>query len=124
MEKTDEQLKRLLGPLQKDEISVPEGYSIPQEHEGHDSFTTVRVGTHRDKKIEIHTTYKILIDGEPLMVHTRVLDDGTVHCHSLPQYSFPSAMDMVRKIIDASDVELPNDELGGDNTDDFKKEEG
>ncbi len=112
MDKQNEKLERLLAPLRADKLAVPEGTSPPEEHGHSDSFTTIRKATHQDKEIEIHTTYKILLDGEPLMAHTMVLDDGTVHYHGLPQYSFASAMDMARKIIETSDVELPDDDLG------------
>lgn len=123
MKQTHVKLESLFAPLRRDEISLAEGCSLPTEHEHPEAFTTVREATHRDKTIEIHTTYRILIDGEPLLAHTSVLDDGTVHCHGLPQYSFLSAMDMARKIIDASDVELPDDELGEDHTKHYKEEE-
>ena len=110
------ELERFIAPLREHTLSLPQGHMSPPAHEQHDTFTTVREGTHRGKKFEIHTTYRILIDGEPFLVHTGVLNNGTVHSHSFPQYSFPSAVDLVRKIIDASDVELPEDELGRDHT--------
>ena len=87
-------------------------YVIPPKHEHDDTFITVRRATYRDKKIEIRTTYRIVIDGEAVRAHTTVHDDGTVHCHGFPQYSFPSAMDLARKLVDASNVEFPQDELG------------
>ena len=111
MERSDADLKRFLAPLREGKISLPEGYSLPETHEQHDTFSTVREGTHKGKKFEIQTTYRILIAGEPLRVHTSVLDDGTVHCHSFSQYSFRSAVDLARKLIDASLVEVPEDEL-------------
>jgi hypothetical protein len=32
--------------------------------------------------------------------HVEVLGDGRVHYHGLPQYALPSAVDMVRRVID------------------------
>jgi hypothetical protein len=118
MEKSNNvELEHFIAPLREQTLSLPQGYTSPPAHGQHDTFTTVREGTHRGKKFEIHTTYRILIDGEPFLVHTGVLNNGTVHSHSFPQYSFPSAVDLVRKVIDASDrVELPEDELGRDHT--------
>jgi hypothetical protein len=42
-----------------------------------------------------------------------VLDDGTVHCHGLPNYSFPSAVDMAKSVIDAARLaHYETDDLG------------
>lgn len=93
-------------------IRLPEGYSLPEHHEHQDSFTTVRETTYRDKAIRIETTYKIMIDNKPVGIHTQVLDDGSVHCHAFPNYSFQSALDLARKIVDGSVIQLPKNELG------------
>ncbi|MEE9394255.1 MAG: hypothetical protein V3W41_17285 [Planctomycetota bacterium] len=98
--------------IYRDDLAVPEGV-VQGEHEHHDTFHSTRASIYRDRKFVIHTTYKIEIDGKPLTMHTKVLDDGSVHCHGLPNYSFSSALDMVKKIID-SERPLPNDELGSD----------
>ena len=66
------------------------------------SFRTTRSAVHRGKVIKIHTTYRIEVDGTPLSVHVTVDNDGTVHCHGLPNYSFGSAVDMVRALVEAS----------------------
>ncbi|MEM7059254.1 MAG: hypothetical protein AAF557_16850 [Pseudomonadota bacterium] len=81
----------------------PSGYKHSSGHHGHQkSFTSTREAHHRGRKIKIKTTYRIEIDDSPLMLHTMVMDDGTVHCHGLPNYSFPSAIDLAKSIIDAS----------------------
>ncbi len=92
-------------------LQLPDGYKIP--HHGHrTSFKSIRKDVHRNREIRIETTYKILIDKVPLDSHTTVLDDGSVHCHDFPNYSFNSAMDMARKIVDVMvDFSEPNDEL-------------
>lgn len=93
-------------------LPLPEGYVMPESHGHRDSFTTVRLATYRDRKIRVETTYKITINEEPVTTHTTVLDDGSVHCHSFPNYSFPSAMDLARKIVDVSGTKEPRNELG------------
>ena len=112
MEKAKHDTGTLLAPLYKKEISMPKGCSIPTEIAHMDHFTTSRKAAYRGKSIEVRTEYTILIDGSPLMTHVSVNDDGSVHCHGLPQYSFASTLDMARAIIDASDVKIPKNELG------------
>ena len=98
--------------LKKGYLPLPEGYSIPVHKHAKNSFKTTRKTDYRGKTIKIETTYKIVIDGEPLLSHTEVMDDGTVHCHDFPNYSFPSAVDMAKKILDARiDFNPPVDEL-------------
>lgn len=80
----------------------PDGHSLGMEHSvKQDSFTTTRTALHRGHKIKVDTTYRIEIDDKPVTLHTMVLDDGRVHYHGLPNYSFPSAVDLARSIIDA-----------------------
>ena len=102
------------GILGKDPIELPEGYQSSSKPHGHQkSFTSTRTALHRDRKIKIKTTYRIEIDSEPLTLQTVVMDDGTVQCHGLPNYSFPSAVDLARSIIDASHLaRVDYDELG------------
>lgn len=78
----------------------------------HGPSKTFREITYRDKPIKIETTYKIVIDGKPLMAHTEVLNNGKVHCHLLPNYSFNSALDLAKQLVDRSYTFLPQrDEL-------------
>jgi len=102
-----------------DTLYLPSGFTPGEGHHGHQaSFTSTRTALHRGKKIKIRTTYRIEIDGEPLTLHTMVMDDGTVHCHGLPNYSFPSAIDLARAIIDAARLApMERDELGGSHSD-------
>jgi hypothetical protein len=96
-------------------LSLPEGYSIPAHQHTKSSFKTTRKTEYRGKSIKIETTYKITIDGEPFISHTTVMDDGSVHCHDFPNYSFPSAVDMAKKILDAKlNFNPPEDELSID----------
>ena len=93
----------------------PSGYKPGSGHrESQKSFTSTRVAHHRGHTIKVKTTYRIEIDDEPVTVHTVVLDDGTVHCHGLPNYSFSSAVDMAKAIVDAARlVHYQHDDLGG-----------
>jgi hypothetical protein len=77
---------------------------IEHDHGGHDGHgqPTVRVVDHRGHRIEIVTRYEITVDGELWDQHIDVLDDGNVTYHGLPQYVVPSAVDMVRAVIDSS----------------------
>lgn len=101
--------------LDPDSFQPPTGYKPGSGHHGHQkSFTSTREAHHRGHKIKIKTTYRIEIDGEPLTLHTMVMDDGSVHCHGLPNYSFPSAIDMAKSIIDAARLaHYDRDDLGG-----------
>ena len=65
-------------------------------------MVTVREAEYRDKRIIVKTHYEISIDGKPLQSHVSVQDNGTVHCHGLPNYSFLSMVDMVRQVIDST----------------------
>ncbi len=80
----------------------------------HTSSKTIRSMVYRDKPIEIETTYKVKIDGKPLGAHVEVLNNGTVHCHTLPNYAFYSAIDLAKTLIDRSyKIRDQVDELGG-----------
>jgi len=90
-----------------DDVSPGDG------HHGH-SMGSVREAVHHGKHIVIRTTYEITVDGEKLNAHLGVSDNGAVHYHGLPNYAFTSMMELVRKVIDASDAELPVDEIGNE----------
>lgn len=62
--------------------------------------TSTRTADYLGHHIEIRTTYEIEIDGARLMTHLVVTDEGQVQCHALPNYTFLSAVDMVRALID------------------------
>jgi len=49
----------------------------------------------------VRTRYRVEVDGRPLDGHLAVTDDGSVHYHPLPNYSFGSALDLVRQVIDS-----------------------
>ena len=69
-----------------------------QMHHGEAAVT--RETDYKNHHIVVRTTYEIEVDGKPLMGHMGVNDAGDVHYHPIPNLSFPSALDMVKKIID------------------------
>jgi len=87
------------------------GHDHPEGHGGHGG-PSVRSFQHRGHRVEIVTRYEVTIDGEQWDQHIEVLDDGNVVYHGLPQYLVPSAVDMVRAVIDSS-YEAPEEIRAG-----------
>jgi hypothetical protein len=69
-----------------------------QMHHGESVVT--READYKGHHIVVRTKYEVEVDGRPLMGHMGVSDAGSVHYHPVPNLSFASALDMVRKIID------------------------
>jgi hypothetical protein len=85
------------------------------DHGGGHGSESIRTATHCGHEIVIKTCYEITVDGKSLASHLSVDDDGTLHTHALPEYAFSSAVDLVKKIIDAFPEEFPcDDEQGHD----------
>jgi hypothetical protein len=84
----DELLEKLRGSY-----DISEGIP-PAAHE----HSSVRRVEHAGHRLEIYTHYRILIDGQEFPDPIHVADDGTVHYHGIPQYSAPSAVDLVKVI--------------------------
>ena len=73
----------------------------PHQHSSaQDASTSVREFEYQGHQARIETTYRITIDGQPLMGHVEVLPNGTVHYHRFPQYAPNSAIDVVKAVID------------------------
>jgi len=95
---------------------VPEGTEIkdgePDPHggpgHGHGAGSDSREFEHRGHRVRIVTHYQVTIDGEPWEQPMQVHNDGTVTYHGLPQYVVPSAVDLVRAVMDNS-YEAPDD---------------
>ena len=66
----------------------------------HGPATSVRETDYKGHHIEVRTTYEIKVDGMPIAGHLVVTDEGQVQCHALPNYTFQSALDVVRSLID------------------------
>lgn len=73
------------------------------EGSGHDHHgnMSIRQTKHKGKQIIIKTDYEITIDGKLFENHLMVDDKGRVHCHGLPNYAYPSMLDLIKRLIDA-----------------------
>ena len=103
-----------------DGLEVEDGHGGRPDHDhgghggpgGHGEGASVRAFEHRGHRVEIVTRYEVTVDGERWGQHIEVLDDGNVVYHGLPQYLVPSAVDMVRAVIDSS-YEAPEEIRAG-----------
>ena len=66
----------------------------------HGESLVTRETDYKGHHIVVRTKYEVEVDGKPLMGHLGVSDAGAVHYHPVPNMSFASALDMVKKIID------------------------
>lgn len=66
----------------------------------HGDPVVVREEEYKGHKILIRTTYHIEVDGRPLMGHMDVTNEGQVHSHALPNYTFKSTNALVEMLID------------------------
>ena len=82
------------------------GHGEPAATHGHGEG--IRRFTHLGHEVEIITRYTVTIDGEPWDQHLEVLPDGSVTYHGLPQYAVPSAVDLIRTVIEYG-YEVPDD---------------
>ena len=110
MKKCNEDLDRFVEPFREHRIELPVGYTVHHGNHG-GPFTTEREDQYCGKRIVVRTTYEITVDGRHLDAHMLVMDDGSVHYHGLPNYSFRSAMEMVRYAIDSELKDPPEDQL-------------
>jgi hypothetical protein len=77
--------------------------AMGHEHAGHghaEHGSSTRTAEHNGHQIVLTTTYRVEVDGKELQLPLMVDDSGTVHSHSLPNYQFESALDMVKAAID------------------------
>jgi hypothetical protein len=70
-------------------------------------LVTERRDSYRGHEILIRTTYEIEVDGSPLETMIQVGNGGQVLTHGLPNYSFPSAVALVRELIDVFPEDFP-----------------
>lgn len=87
--------------------------SIPQmeHHPTGGVVETVREADHAGRHIVIRTTYRIEVDGRPFEGSLTLDNEGRLYCHSLPNYQFGSAVEMMKRMIEAYPEEFPQ---GGD----------
>ena len=76
-------------------------------HHGDGKVEGVRQADHKGHHIVIRTTYVIEVDGRAVDLPLGVDNDGHVHCHSLPNYQFSSAIGLVKQIIDTFPGDFP-----------------
>jgi hypothetical protein len=111
-----EGLRELLGRLHEGLGGLPSSQDAYEHSHGggnHGESVTVRTARHRGHDIRIETRYRVTIDGNELAGTLEVLDNGAVHYHGLPQYAVPSAIELVRRVIDYFGTQPPaDDELG------------
>jgi hypothetical protein len=74
-------------------------------HHGNTTVREVRYGAHT---IRVVTSYDIEVDGHPVTGHVLVTNEGAVHYHAIPNQEFPSALDMVKRMIDLAPDEFPD----------------
>jgi hypothetical protein len=87
-------------------------------HESHHhGTTTVRELTYGTHTIRVVTSYDIEVDGHPVTGHVLVTNEGAVHYHAIPNQEFPSALDMVKRMIDLAPDQFPDPESPGDTND-------
>jgi hypothetical protein len=96
---------------------APMGAHVDEDHpsvhasghgHGHGTDAGVRRFEYRGHQVEIVTRYEVTIDGQPWEGQMVVRIDGTVTYHGLPQYAVPSAVELVRGVIDTA-YEAPQD---------------
>lgn len=85
--------------------------SLPVTHEGHHGHggtaEVMREDDYKGHHIVVRTTYRFEVDGHTVDVPIMLDDDGNVHCHSLPNYQFRSAIALVRELIDTFPDDFP-----------------
>jgi hypothetical protein len=69
-------------------------------HRDHGPLVSIREAAYKGHTIRIRTQYSIEVDGREIHGHLAVTDDGHIHYHAVPNYSFGSAIDLVKRLID------------------------
>ena len=67
---------------------------------GEHGMESVRTAEHKGHSIVVRTRYEIEVDRKPVASPIIVDNFGRVACHALPNYSFLSAIDLVKQLID------------------------
>ena len=73
---------------------------LRSSHASHDSGTSVREAHHNGHHITIKTTYEVRVDGKIFQGDLSVANGGDVHYHAIPTLGFPSAVDLMKCVID------------------------
>jgi hypothetical protein len=67
---------------------------------GHGKMESVREADYEGHHIVVRTRYQVEVDGQMLLGHMGVTNDGQVHYHPVPNLAFSSAVDLVKRLID------------------------
>ena len=70
------------------------------QRQPHKMSESVRQTDYEGHRIVIKTHYEVTVDGVPLSGHLMVTDSGNVHYHPIPNFTVPSAIDLVKHVID------------------------
>ena len=84
------------------------------DHQHGGPVETVREADHNGHHIVVRTTHSIEVDGRPVTGHLAVGNDGRVTYHAVPNLSFESAIDLVKRLIDAFPDDFGDADPGGD----------
>ena len=76
---------------------------------GHDHGPSVREDHHKGHHIVIKTTYEVTVDGKKFTAPLGVSNAGMVQYHGIPNVSFPSAVDLIKCIIDQFPADFPKE---------------
>ena len=80
--------------------ATPKARKVLAAMHDHGPMETIRETDYQGHHIVIGTTYRVVVDGQPVGGHFIVTDDGEVQCHAMPNYTFASAVDLVKSMID------------------------
>lgn len=80
----------------------------------HGDPEVVREDDYEGHHVVIKTTYHIEVDGKPLMSPLFVTNEGQVQSHGLPNYTFDSAIQLVRELIDKFPEDFASGSDGND----------
>ncbi len=69
-------------------------------HGKHGGIDVPREDDYKGHHIVVRTTYRFEVDGRALDVPLMVDNAGNLQCHSLPNYQFVSAVNLVQQLID------------------------
>ena len=83
----------------------------------HGDPEVVREDDYQGHHIVIKTIYHIEVDGKLLSGHLFVTNEGQVQSHGLPNYTFDSAIDLVRELIDKFPEDFESGAGGNDMSD-------
>jgi hypothetical protein len=78
-------------------------------HHQHHPIESIREFDYKGSKIVIKTSYNITINDHPVNPHVFVDRKGHLTTHALPNYTFNSAVDMIKSIVDCMNIDFSKD---------------